>query len=172
LKPWPFVNEPSQFAAKLKRRFASASMAMVCSSLRPWPWLQLNARFYQAEPAPVAGTTKCPVPLCPTSALPPSGRREPPPARTLLPGLRSYGHIRQSHVALLSFGSSPRSRSLCRLQPAPAAHGIFPTLSLRIFRWMPDPLPRRSHEVRLPVSSFVSSAFPRKSLGRLPASSA
>jgi hypothetical protein len=170
LKPWPFVNEPSQFATKLKRRFASASMAMVCSSRRPWPWLQLNARFYQAEPAPVAGTTKCPVPLCPTSALPPSGRREPPPARTLLPGLRSYGHIRQSHVALLSFGSSPRSRSLCRLRPAPAATGTFPTLSLRILPQMPEPMPRRFAECVCLVLPQHSSAFPIIRLGRLPAS--
>src|ERR1700731_493683 len=62
--------------------------------------------------------------------------------------------------------SSPSVSTLVRgvfagwLVPDPAAHGIFPTLSLRIFLQMPDPLPRRSHEVRLPVSSFVSSAFP------------
>jgi len=36
-----------------------------------------------------------------------------------------------------------RSRSLCRLLPAPAASGIFPTLSLRILPRMPGPLPRR-----------------------------
>src|SRR5271167_3940752 len=35
---------------------------------------------------------------------------------------------------------------------------------------MPDPMPRRSHEVHLPVSSFVSSAFPKSRVGRLPAS--
>ena len=104
------------------------------------------------------------------SALPSSGSRVPAPPRTLLLVLRSYGLIRQSPVALPSFGFWPRARSLCRLLPAPAAHGIFPTLSLRILLWMPDPLPRWSHEVRFPVSSFVSSAFPRKSLGRLPTS--
>jgi len=31
-------------------------------------------------------------------------------------------------------------------------------------------MPRRSHKVHLPVSSFVSSAFPRSRVGRLPAS--
>ena len=31
-------------------------------------------------------------------------------------------------LTLLCFGSSPRSRSLCRLLPAPAIRGIFPTL--------------------------------------------
>ena len=51
-------------------------------------------------------TTKCPESLCRMSALPPSERRVPPPARTLLPGHRSYGLIRQSRLALLSFGLS------------------------------------------------------------------
>jgi len=64
-------------------------------------------------------------------------------------------------LALPSFGSSPRSRSLGRLLPAPAANGIFPTLSLQIFPQMPGPLPRRSHRVLLPVSSSMSSAFPK-----------
>src|SRR5215469_14888635 len=35
------------------------------------------------------------------------------------------------------------SRSLCRLYAVPAAHGSFPTLSLKVFPWMLDPLPRR-----------------------------
>ena len=47
---------------------------------------------------------------------------------------------------------------------------MFPTLSLIIFLRLPDPMPRRSHEVHLPVSSFVSSAFPKSRVGRLPAS--
>ena len=48
------------------------------------------------------------------------------PARTLLPGRRSYGLIRQSRLALLAFGSSPRTRSLRRLLPAPAANRDLP----------------------------------------------
>ena len=55
----------------------------------------------------------------------------------------------------------PRSRSLCRLRPAPAASGTFPTLSLRILPCVPGPLSRRSRGVHLPVSSSTSSAFPR-----------
>jgi hypothetical protein len=55
----------------------------------------------------------------------------------------------------------PRSRSLCRLRPAPVAGGTFPTLSLRILPCVPGPLSRRSRGVRLPVSSSTSSAFPR-----------
>ena len=42
------------------------------------------------------GTAKCPESLCPRSALPPLGRRGPPPPRTLLPVLCSYGLMRQS----------------------------------------------------------------------------
>jgi hypothetical protein len=52
------------------------------------------------------GTTKCPESLCRRSALPPSGRRVPPPAGTLLPGHGSYRLIRRSRSALLSFGLS------------------------------------------------------------------
>ena len=37
----------------------------------------------------------------------------------------------------------PRSGSPCRLLPAPAASGLFPTLSLRVFPEMPGPLLRR-----------------------------
>src|SRR5260370_3125444 len=73
-------------------------------SFVPSPGCGLYARFYQAEPAPVVGTTKCPESLCLMLALPPSGRRVPPPPRTLLPGLRSYRLMRQSLVALLYFG--------------------------------------------------------------------
>ena len=52
--------------------------------------------------------------------------------------------------------------------PASAARGTFPTLSPQFFPQMPGPQSRRSHQVHLPVSSSVSSAFPRPLLGRLP----
>jgi len=55
----------------------------------------------------------------------------------------------------------PRARSLCRLRPAPAAGGTFPTLSLPILPCVPGPRSRRSRGVHLPVSSSTSSAFPR-----------
>jgi hypothetical protein len=41
-------------------------------------------------------TAKYPESLCPRSVLPPLGRRGPPPPRTLLPVLCSYGLMRQS----------------------------------------------------------------------------
>jgi len=56
-------------------------------------------------------TIKCPESLCQMSALPPSERRVPPPAGTLLPGHRSYRLMRRSHSlsspsALASFEES------------------------------------------------------------------
>jgi hypothetical protein len=103
-------------------------------------------------------------------ALPPSGRRVPPPPRTLLLVHRSYGLMRQSRVALPYFGFWPRSRSLCRLLPAPAATGILPTLFLRILPQMPEPIPRRFAECVCLVLPQHSSAFPIIRLGQLPAS--
>ena len=50
------------------------------------------------------GTAKCPESLCPMSALPPSGRRVPSPLRALPLIHRSYGLMRPSPLALLSFG--------------------------------------------------------------------
>ena len=89
-------------------------------------------------------------------------------------GVTPHSSLLRTHAPIPS-GSPllrpwPRSRSLCSLRSAAAASGMFPTLSLRIFLQMPDPMPRRSHEVHLPVSSFVSSASPRSRVGRLPAS--
>jgi hypothetical protein len=89
-------------------------------------------------------------------------------------GVTPHSSLLRTHAPIPS-GSPllrpwPRSRSPGRLRSAPAASGMFPTLSLRIFLQMPDPMPRRSHEVHLPVSSFVSSAFPKSRVGRLPAS--
>jgi len=38
----------------------------------------------------------------------------------------------------------PYTTGLCRLLPAPAGRWPFPALSLQVFHWMLDPLPRRS----------------------------
>jgi len=126
-------------------------------------------RFYQAGRPTAKQAAKCPEPLCPTSVLPPLGRCPPSPPRALPLRHRSYGLMCHSRWSLSCFGIEPRSESLGRLYAVPAAHGSFPTLSLRIFPWMLDPVPRRSHRVLSPVSSSVSSAFPKQRLGRLPA---
>jgi hypothetical protein len=171
LKPWPIVYEPSPPSRGLSAGTHTPRLQRVCSLASSLALAAVGyARFYQAEPAPVVGTAKCPESLCLMGALPSSGRRVPPPPRTLLPVRRSYGLIRRSHLALLSFGFPPRSRSLCRLLPAPAATGTFPTLFLRIFPQMPEPVPRRYAECVCLVLPQRSSAFPIIRLGRLPAS--
>ena len=82
--------------------------------------------------------------------------------RTLLLVLRSYRLIRKSLLALLCFGYSPRLRSPCRLLPAPAASGTFPTLFCESFLRCLSPCPGG------PLSAFAwfflrdSSAFPHK----------
>jgi hypothetical protein len=115
--------------------------------------------------------------LCPTTTL----KMEPPSAQS--PFARCWHYLHQGDVNRLLRGHyspvialtdsfvdptrspllwpKPRSRSLCRLRPAPAAGGTFPTLSLRILPGVPGPLSRRSRGVHLPVSSPTSSAFPR-----------
>ena len=84
----------------------------------------------------------------------------PPPAETLLPGLRSYEHMCQSRVALLCFGSSPRSRSLCRLLLAPAAIRIFSTLFCESFLGCLVPYPGGPIGCMRLLTSPMSSAFP------------
>ena len=89
-------------------------------------------------------TAKCPESLCPVSALPLLEDVSSIPARTLLPAHRSYGLIRQSHLPLLAFGYWPRTRSLRRLLPAPAANGIFrveePRFAVGVL-WLCPPFP-------------------------------
>jgi hypothetical protein len=134
-------------------------------SFVPGPGCGLYARFYQAKPAPVVGTTKCPESLCLMLALPPSGRRVSPPPRTLLLGLRSCRLIRQSRVALLDFGLWARSKSLRRLLLAPAATGILPTLSLRILPQMPGPVPRQVPQGAFTCFFLCVIGLPRVGIG-------
>ena len=127
-------------------------------------------RFYQAGCHTAGEAAKCPEPLCPTSVLPPLGRRNFHLLRGRYPPVIALtGSCATPHGLSHPFGIQPRSKSLCRLYSVPAAHGSFPTLSLKIFPWMLDPVPRRSHRVLVPVSSPVSSAFPQERWGRLPA---
>ena len=173
MKPWHFTYEPSHPPRGFKRwcTYSPSTNGLLIPS-----FLALTAvwctRFYQAEPAPVVGTTKCPESLCLMLALPSSGRRVPPPPRTLLPVHSSYRLIRQSRVALLSLSIEPRSRSLGRLRPAPAATGTFPTLFCKSFPCCLSPYPGG------PLSAFAwfflsVIGLPQvENLGRLPHSSA
>src|SRR6195256_5308890 len=61
-------------------------------------------RFYQAGRHTAEVAAKCPEPLCPTSVLPPLGRRVPSPLRALPLRHRSYGLMCHSRWALSCFG--------------------------------------------------------------------
>lgn len=78
---------------------------------------------------------------------------------TLLPLHRYYELMRQSRQLLPASAMSLARQIFAGCCQLPAACGIFPMLSLRIFPKMPGPLLRRSHRVHVPVSSSVSSAF-------------
>ena len=103
-KSWPFVGEPSHPQRRLSAGSHTPRHAWFTRHFVPSPT--------SAVPSSVSGhradhgTTKYPESLCLISALPLSGRRESPPARTLLPGHGSYGLMRRSRSALLCFGLS------------------------------------------------------------------
>jgi len=61
----------------------------------------------------------------------------------------------------------PYRVGLCRLLPAPAGRRPFPTLSPRVFPWMPRPMPRWVVKVHVPVSSFHDNGLPYGLTGRL-----
>jgi hypothetical protein len=106
---------------------------------------------------------KCPESLRPMPGVPPWGRRSFHLLREHYFSFFAPTDSFASRSGLSSTSVFPRWRSLRRLSPAPAARRTFPTLSPRIFPWMLDPIPRRSHSVLLPVASAVSSAFPTRS---------
>src|SRR6266851_6933066 len=60
------------------------------------------------------------------SALPPSERRVPPPARTLLLGHGSYGLIRQSRSALPYFGLSASFVESLQVATSPCCRRDYP----------------------------------------------
>lgn len=117
-------------------------------------------------------TAKYPESLCPSLVLPPLGRRAPPPPRILLLVLRSYGLMRRSRW--------PSPPSVLHLVPevfAGCYQPLLPTASSRLYlcKSFPRclaPCPDGSHRVLLPVSSPMSSAFPKTLMGRLPVGSA
>ena len=115
-------------------------------------------------------STKCPESLCPMSKLIFIGEIYLVSCEDITPRsslLRTHAPIQGDSPLLRPW---PRSGSLCRLLPAPAATGTFPTLSLRILPQMPEPMPRRFAECVCLVLPQHSSAFPIIRLGRLPAS--
>ena len=128
---------------RFKRWSVYTPAILVCLQPRLLSCRGVTPVLSSRPPRQTEKAAKCPEPLCPTRVLPPLGRRDPSPERTLLLRLRSYRLIRRSRWALSSFGFWPRLESPCRLLPVPAAHGSFPTLSPTVCSWMLDPLPRR-----------------------------
>ena len=93
----------------------------------------------------------------------------PPPAETLLSGHRSYEHMCQSRVALLCFGSITSFEESLQVATSPCCHQDLLDVILRVFPWLPGPLPRRSHRVHVPVNFPDVIGLPLGRLGRLPA---
>ena len=128
---------------RLKRWFAYAPALPGLPAASSLGQPERCAGFIKPATHPDVETAKCPESLRPILVLPPLERPVPPLPRALPLRHRYYQLVRQTHLAFLSFDFWSRSRKLCRLLPAPAASGFFPTLSLRIFPVMPGPLSRR-----------------------------
>src|ERR1019366_4704362 len=91
------------------------------------------ARLYQAEPAPVVGTTKCPESLCPMSALPSSGSRVPGSSEDITPRswlLRTHSPIPCGSPFLRLLASCKES---LQVVTSPCCHRDSPDVILRIF---------------------------------------
>jgi hypothetical protein len=121
------------YVARFKRWFASPPLPWFAHSFVPYPGagycpvLSSRARarkFWDRQasrvPLPDFGITFI------GETFTASSKGVTPPSSLL----RTHAPI---PLALLSFGYSPRSRSLGRLLPAPAADGIFPTLCCESF---------------------------------------
>ena len=105
MKPWYLVRKPSRLPRGSSAGTHTLRRQMVCSQLRFISCGRLRSALCPTT-ALKNRTTKRPESLCRRSALPPSGRRGSSPARTLLPGHRSYRLMRRSRSPLLSFGLS------------------------------------------------------------------
>jgi hypothetical protein len=167
LETLAFFREPSR-----RRRGSSAGshtprLPWFAHSLASRPVSALR-RFYQAGHRTDKDTAKCPESLRPLPVLPPWERRVPPPERTLLLRHSYYELMRQTRLALLYFDSTSRLRSPCKLLPAPAASGLFPTLALRIFPMMPGPPITTVGRLHIPGSSSATAAFPTETWVGIP----
>ena len=96
------------------------------------------------------------------------GRHDLSPERTLLLRLSSYGLMRQSRRL-----SSPSAIASCeestQVATSPCCQRNLLDVILRIFPWLPGPLPRRSHRVHAPVDFPDVIGLPPEGMGWLPA---
>ena len=143
MKPRHVFCGPSQRLEKFKRWSVYTPAIVVC----PQPRL-LSCRgvapVLSSRPPYGQEAAKCPEPLCPTSVLPPLGRCECHLLRGRYPSV-----IAPTGSCATPVGLSPASafslvrRVLAGCTQSLLPPGSFPTLSLRIFPWMLDPVPRR-----------------------------
>jgi hypothetical protein len=157
-----FFREPSQVRERLKRWFAYAPALPGLPAASSLGQPERCAGFIKPATHPDVETAKCPESLRPILVLPPLERRVPPLPRALPLRHRYYQLVRQTHLAFLSFDFWSRLRKLCRLLPAPAASGSFPTLSLKIFPVMPGPLSRRLADCSYLVLPLPQRPSPRE----------
>ena len=129
------------------------------------------ARFYQAEPAPVVGTTKCPESLCLMSALPSSGSRILGSSEDITPRsslLRTHSPIPCGSPFLRLLASCKES---LQIVTSPCCHRDYPDVILRIFPVMLEPhTPAVSLSARAWFFLSVVGLLPRGKVDRLPAS--
>src|ERR1700704_4644734 len=128
-----------------------------------------SRRFYQAGRHTAKEAAKCPEPLCPTSVLPPLGRCECHLLRGRYPSV-----IAPTGSCATPVGLSPASAfSLVRRVLAGCTQSLLPPGASRRYLWnlSLDAGSRTPavHRVLSPVSSTMSSAFPKRRMGRLPA---
>ena len=156
-----FFRRPSQVWRGLNAGPYTPPPFWFASSLAPWPVVALR-RFYQAGRHTAKEAAKCPEPLCPTSVLPPLGRCE----CYLLEGVTPPSSLLRAHVPLplgslllrhlASFEESWQVvRSPCCPRELPDV--ISENLSLDAGSRTPA-----VHRVLSPVSSTMSSAFPKQ----------
>jgi hypothetical protein len=149
LKPWHFLCGSSQSWCGLSNWSACTPPTLVYPQPRSTANVRLDTGAESGDRA-ANGTAKCPEPLCPAPVLPGMGRHELSPGRTLLLRHSSYGLMRQSRQlsspsALASFEES------VQVATSPCCQLDLLDVILRIFPWLPGPLPRRSHRVHVPV---------------------
>ncbi len=107
-------------------------------------------------------TARCPEPLCTASGITRLLQGRVAPFRKNYPPFFAHTDSCARPNPSRRLRLSPYTADLCRLLSVPAGRWPFPTLDLRVFSWMLGPVPRRSREVHLLVSSLTTSAFPEK----------
>ena len=164
MKPWPFFRGPSQQERRFKCWYTYAPSSAGLTTASTHPMATAYGRFCARPPCWRCARQVPRVPLPKMRNFDPHWGDAPSvPSEDITPPFAPTDSF-ASHSGL-----SPTSvyglvgGVFAGCQPVPAARRTFPTLSPRIFPWMLDPIPRRSHSVLLPVSSAVSSAFPTRS---------